>query len=113
MEDAFLRMGWIKYVLIDVREPSEVVQGRIPTATNIPLKDIATAFQLGDKDFMVRYGIPKPTAGEDVVFYCRSGKRSSSAVEAVEKLGLNLNLRNYRGSWLDYSANALKDQTLL
>ncbi|KAJ1916296.1 hypothetical protein H4219_003864 [Mycoemilia scoparia] len=102
-----------KYVLIDVREPNEVAQGKIPTAVHVPLGEVAQAFQLNSTDFKAKYGIPKPTSDIETVFYCRSGKRSSSAIEAVEKLGQDLTLRNFRGSWLEYSANALKDQTLV
>ncbi|KAI8324564.1 hypothetical protein GQ54DRAFT_239843, partial [Martensiomyces pterosporus] len=88
--------------LIDVREPHEVAEGRVPTATNIPLGEVAAAFALPPSEFKAKYGIDKPTAKEETIFYCRSGVRSQKAIDQVEKVDPELIYRNYRGSWLKY-----------
>ncbi|TPX61010.1 hypothetical protein SpCBS45565_g07351 [Spizellomyces sp. 'palustris'] len=96
--------GGEEYVLIDVREPSEVSLGRIPTAQHIPLGNIQTALQLPDEEFEATYGFRKPSIDDDVIFYCRSGKRSEAALGAAQGLGFK-NARNYKGSWLEWSAS--------
>ncbi|PVU96674.1 hypothetical protein BB559_002294 [Furculomyces boomerangus] len=98
----------IQYALIDVREPAEVQEGKIPTSTNIPLGEVVDAFQSDEKSFAIKYGIPKPNPNVDVIFYCKSGFRSQKAFDAIEKLGLNLRLFNYKGSWSDYEKNTFK-----
>ncbi|KAJ1668845.1 hypothetical protein IW140_000089 [Coemansia sp. RSA 1813] len=100
------------YVLVDVREPSEVAEGKVPTAVNIPLGNVAAAFALPSKDFKAKYGVDRPSSNEDTIFYCRSGKRSQNAVDQVEKVDPSLEIRNYRGSWLNYSENALGNKSL-
>ncbi|KAJ1841542.1 hypothetical protein LPJ73_006083 [Coemansia sp. RSA 2703] len=106
-------VGKSPYTLIDVREPDEVAQGKVPTATNIPLGEVATAFSLPNDQFKSKYGIDKPSPSVETIFYCRSGKRSQSAIDQVEKINPNLVIRNYRGSWLNYSENALNGQSLV
>ncbi|KAI9479385.1 hypothetical protein LPJ78_005373 [Coemansia sp. RSA 989] len=100
------------YVLIDVREPSEVAEGRVPTAVNIPLGDVAAAFAMPSDNFIAQYRIDRPSEEEDIIFYCRSGKRSQKAIDEVSRVDHTLNLRNYRGSWLDYSEKALNNKSL-
>ncbi|KAJ1811516.1 hypothetical protein LPJ56_004292 [Coemansia sp. RSA 2599] len=101
------------YTLIDVREPHEVAEGKVPTATNIPLGDVAAAFSLPADDFKAKYGIDKPTTSQETIFYCRSGKRSQNAIDQVEKISPELVIRNYRGSWLNYLENALDNKSLV
>ncbi|KAJ1890204.1 hypothetical protein LPJ71_007994 [Coemansia sp. S17] len=100
------------YRLIDVREPHEVAGGKVPTATNIPLGEVAAAFALPPSEFKAKYGIDRPTPSEETIFYCRSGKRSQDAIDRVEKVDPKLITRNYRGSWLNYAENALGDKPL-
>ncbi|KAJ2222879.1 hypothetical protein H4R99_004514 [Coemansia sp. RSA 1722] len=101
------------YTLIDVREPHEAAEGKVPTATNIPLGDVAAAFSLPANEFKAKYGIDKPGSSQETIFYCRSGKRSQSAIDQVEKISPDLVIRNYRGSWLNYSENALDNKPLV
>ncbi|KAJ1893187.1 hypothetical protein LPJ66_005909 [Kickxella alabastrina] len=105
-------VGSIPYKLIDVREPHEVAQGKVPSATNIPLGEVAAAFSLPADEFKAKYIIEKPTPNEETIFYCRSGKRSQDAINQVEKVSPDLVIRNYRGSWLNYSENALGNKPL-
>ncbi|KAJ2796615.1 hypothetical protein H4R20_005474 [Coemansia guatemalensis] len=100
------------YVLIDVREPNEVAEGRVPTAVNIPLGDVAAAFAMPSEEFIAKYRIDRPSGEEETIFYCRSGKRSQSAIDQVERVDSSLTLRNYRGSWLNYLDRALGNKSL-
>lgn len=58
-------------LLIDVREPHEIAQVRIPGAVNVPLSTFNPS------------ALPDPE-GKRVVFSCRSGVRSVTASEAAQ-----------------------------
>jgi rhodanese-related sulfurtransferase len=64
-----------KYLLVDVREPNEVAAEAYPDAAVVPLSTFDPA------------GIPDPK-GKQVVFACRSGKRSVTASLAAQAAGL-------------------------
>ena len=64
-----------RYLLVDVREPNEVAVEAYPGAVVVPL----STFDPGD--------IPDPQ-GKEVVFACRSGKRSVTASLAAQAAGL-------------------------
>ncbi len=64
-----------KYLLVDVREPNEVAAEAYPGGIVVPL----SSFDPRD--------IPDP-AGKEVVFACRSGKRSVTASLAAQAAGL-------------------------
>jgi len=63
-----------RIVLVDVREPNETAQERIPGSVLVPL----SRFDPGR--------IPEPE-GRDVVFSCRSGRRSVTASLAAQERG--------------------------
>lgn len=64
----------VAYLLVDVRTPEEYRGGHIVTASNIPVTDI---------------GAKPPTEKKDalIVVYCRSGARSATAKQTLERLG--------------------------
>ena len=64
-----------RYLLVDVREPNEVAAEAYPSAVVVPL----SRFDPQD--------IPDP-AGREVVFACRSGRRSVTASLAAQDAGL-------------------------
>jgi phage shock protein E len=64
-------------VIIDVRSQKEFASGHVPGAVNIPHSSI-----LNDVALLDTY------KDQDMVFYCRSGKRAKSVTDALE-------LRNY------------------
>ena len=64
-----------KYLLVDVREPNEVEAEAYPESVVVPLSTFDPA------------EIPDP-AGKQVVFACRSGKRSVTASLAAQAAGL-------------------------
>ena len=63
-------------VLVDVREPAELRQGRIKGARNIPLGQLGA--QLSELD-----------SSTPVAFVCQSGMRSARATKAATKAGLD------------------------
>lgn len=60
--------------LVDVREPSEVAEGSLPGAVNIPLGDLPA--RIGELD-----------PDRRVVLLCRSGGRSGQAAEFLSASG--------------------------
>ncbi|KAH9043730.1 Rhodanese-like domain-containing protein [Lactarius hengduanensis] len=89
--------------LIDVREPDEVLQGMIPSAVNLPLSGLSGALHLDGEKFKETHGFQKPALDQEIIFYCRSGMRSSSASDVARRNGYK-NILNYKGSWLDWKA---------
>jgi rhodanese-related sulfurtransferase len=63
-----------RLVLVDVREPNETAVERFPQAVIVPLSSFDPA------------AIPDP-AGRDIVFACRSGRRSVTASLAAQEQG--------------------------
>ena len=63
-----------RLLLVDVREPNETAVERFPGAILVPLSSFDPA------------AIPDP-AGRDVVFACRSGRRSVTASLAAQEQG--------------------------
>ncbi len=74
--------------LIDVREPSEVAEGTLPGAINIPLGDLGS--RLDELDTSRR-----------VVTLCRSGGRSTIAAEELTEAGFG-DVVNLEGGMLGY-----------
>ena len=86
-----------RYLLVDVREPNEVAVDAYPGAVVVPL----STFDPQD--------IPDP-AGKDVVFACRSGKRSVTASLAAQAGGLAYN-KHLAGGMLAWKAAGLPTKT--
>ena len=74
-EDVALGLAEDRMVLVDVREPNEVEVERYPGAFVVPLSTFDPA------------EIPDPQ-GREVVFACRSGRRSVTASQAAQAAGL-------------------------
>ncbi|KAI0361852.1 Rhodanese-like protein [Trametes cingulata] len=89
--------------LIDVREPDEVLQGSIPSAVNLPLSVLSNALHLPAAEFKEKYGFEKPLPEQEIIFYCRSGKRSTTAADVAKRNGYT-NILNYKGSWLEWTS---------
>jgi rhodanese-related sulfurtransferase len=64
-----------RYLLVDVREPNEVAAEAYPDGVVVPLSTFDPS------------AIPDPQ-GKEVVFACRSGKRSVTASLAAQEAGL-------------------------
>ncbi len=86
-----------RYLLVDVREPNEVAVEAYPGAVVVPL----TGFDPRD--------IPDPQ-GKQVVFACRSGKRSVTASLAAQAAGLAYD-KHLAGGMLAWKAAGLPTET--
>jgi len=73
------------YIILDVRTQKEYDQGHIPGATQISHEEIAEKAEkmLTDKDQLI-------------LVYCRSGRRSKIAAEALVELGYT-NIKEFGG----------------
>ena len=73
------------YIILDVRTQEEYDEGHIPGATQISLEEIAEKAEvvLTDKDQLI-------------LVYCRSGRRSKIAAEALVELGYT-NIKEFGG----------------
>ncbi|KAJ7597277.1 Rhodanese-like protein [Mycena floridula] len=87
--------------IIDVREREEVVQGMLPSAVNLPLSVLANSLHLAPQDFRDKYGFDKPKSKQEIIFYCRSGKRAATAGDIAKRSGFS-KIFNYKGSWLEW-----------
>ncbi len=71
------------FKVVDVREPAEWEQGRIPNATHIPLNTLLAQAQ-------------ELITGENIIFVCAEGIRSAVACEVAAAVGCT-NLYNLEG----------------
>jgi rhodanese-related sulfurtransferase len=86
-----------RYLLVDVREPNEVAVEAYPGAVVVPL----STFDPED--------IPDPQ-GKQVVFACRSGKRSVTASLAAQESGLAYD-KHLAGGIIAWKAAGLPTKT--
>ncbi|MGR4926026.1 rhodanese-like domain-containing protein [Bradyrhizobium sp. CAR08] len=82
-----------RYLLVDVREPNEVEAEAYPYGVVVPLSTFD------------RKAIPDPE-GKEVVFACRSGKRSVTASLAAQAAGLPYD-KHLAGGMLGWKAAGL------
>jgi rhodanese-related sulfurtransferase len=82
-----------RYLLVDVREPNEVAVDAYPGAVVVPLSSFDPQ------------AIPDPS-GKQVVFACRSGKRSVTASLAAQEDGLAYD-KHLAGGMLAWKAAGL------
>ena len=80
------------YVLIDVRTPPEIAQGKIENALEMDVKDASFASSVDQLD-------PNKT----ILVYCRSGKRSTRAARIMEQKGFQ-KIYNLKGGYLDWKS---------
>jgi rhodanese-related sulfurtransferase len=96
-EDVSAGMAEGRYLLVDVREPNEVAVEAYPGSVVVPL----SSFDPED--------IPDPQ-GKQVVFACRSGKRSVTASLAAQAEGLPYD-KHLAGGMLAWKAAGLPTKT--
>jgi rhodanese-related sulfurtransferase len=78
--------------IIDVREPWEVEESRIPGSQNIPLGNLPA--QLDELEDL---------KDQEVIVQCKSGARSSAAKAYLTQQGFT-NVRNLEGGMLAYQS---------
>ncbi len=93
-EDVAKGMAEGRYLLVDVREPNEVAVEAYPGGVVVPLSTFDPK------------AIPDP-AGKQVVFACRSGKRSVTASLAAQAAGLPYD-KHLAGGMLGWKAAGLQ-----
>jgi rhodanese-related sulfurtransferase len=86
-----------RYLLVDVREPNEVAVDAYPGAVVVPLSSFDP------------HAIPDPQ-GKQVVFACRSGKRSMTAALAAQAEGFAYD-KHLAGGMLAWKAAGLPTKT--
>jgi rhodanese-related sulfurtransferase len=86
-----------RFMLVDVREPNETAVERFPDAVIVPLSTFDAA------------AIPDP-AGREVVFACRSGRRSVTASLAAQEQGFPYG-SHLAGGLLAWKAAGLPTET--
>jgi rhodanese-related sulfurtransferase len=96
-EDVSKGMAEGRYLLVDVREPNEVDAEAYPNAVVIPLSSFDPT------------AIPDPQ-GKQVVFACRSGRRSVTASLAAQEQGYPYNA-HLTGGILAWKAAGLPTET--
>jgi rhodanese-related sulfurtransferase len=96
-EDVSKGMSEGRYLLVDVREPNEVAAEAYPGGVVVPLSSFDPA------------AIPDPQ-GKEIVFACRSGKRSVTASLAAQAAGLSHD-KHLAGGMLAWKAAGLPTKT--
>ena len=86
--EAVMKINREDAVVIDVREDSEVANGRIPNARHIPLGQLAS-----------RLGELEKHKGKPIIVACRSGHRSAGACGILTKNGFE-NVFNLSGGMI-------------
>ena len=88
-------------VLVDVREADEYAAGHIQGALFNPLSQFET-----DK-------LPPPLSDKKIIIYCRSGRRSITAMEKAQQAGRTDIDTHYSGGilgWLDAGGDVTTDK---
>jgi rhodanese-related sulfurtransferase len=96
-EDVSKGMAEGRYLLVDVRELNEIAVEAYPSGVVVPLSTFDPR------------GIPDPQ-GKQVVFACRSGKRSVTASLAAQAAGLAYD-KHLAGGMLAWKAAGLPTKT--
>lgn len=97
-----------KKVLVDVREPEELKEYKLPKAVNIPLKTSPGALGLPDEEFEDIFKFPKPAQDNELIFFCAKGMRAKAAEELARSYGYT-QTGVYPGSITEWLAKGGKD----
>lgn len=81
-----------EYVVIDVREPDELSQGRIEGSMNMPLGAVIRNAKTGKLDHL---------KGKKIVTHCSGGYRGNMAADELNKAGFQA--KNLRGGFKAWS----------
>ena len=93
-----------KITLVDVREPHEVRNGRVPAKKymHVPLAQVGGAFNLNSEVFLKYFGAEMPSRDcEDIVVMCNSGVRSTWALQMLHGLGYHKS-KHFLGGWVSW-----------
>ena len=90
------------FYLIDVREPTEHYPGFIPGSINVPGGILI--FNMDSDGFWEEQMSYTPTKEDEIIVYCKKGKRSVMAADALNKLGYT-NVSFLDGGWKNWEMN--------
>ena len=90
------------FYLLDVREPSEHYPGFIPGSINVP--GGVLIFKMSSDGFWEQQMSYTPTKDDEIIVYCKKGKRSVMAADALNKLGYK-NVSFLDGGWKNWEMN--------
>ncbi len=90
-----MRNNSVPHIILDVRNPSELSEGYIEGAVNIPVSDL--------NGRIAELSAHKTNA---VMVYCRSGGRSSIAAQILAANGFS-QVTNVAGGFLDWASKSL------
>ena len=83
---ALIKSGTDDFVIVDVRDESEYVEGHIPGAINIPVAAFASRSGVLDKK-------------KRIIVYCNAGERSNKAYRKLMKLGYKKIFQSIFADW--------------
>ncbi len=87
------------FYLLDVREANEHYPGFIPGSINVP--GGVLIFKMKNDEFWEGQMSYTPTLEDEIVVYCKKGKRSVLAADALKKLGYE-NVTFLDGGWKNW-----------
>lgn len=97
VEELKMKIDSGEYItMIDVREPMEHNAGYIPGAVNIPRGTLE--FNIGKESFWEEKFMYMPEKTEQLVVFCKKGKRSVLAAKTLHDLGYQ-NVKYLDGGW--------------
>ncbi|XP_011871709.1 PREDICTED: thiosulfate sulfurtransferase/rhodanese-like domain-containing protein 3 [Vollenhovia emeryi] len=98
--------------IIDIREPSEINEiSYTPESINIPLDVLVKVLkEMSVEDFMNTYKKPKPSASDEIILVCASGRKSKCALNEVKKLNYK-NVRRLAGGWSKWYDERITEET--
>lgn len=88
-----------EFYLVDVREPMEYYPAYIPSAVNIP--NGVLIFKMDSEEFWESKFLYPPEKDDEIVLYCKKGKRSILAADKLQKLGYT-NVKYVPGGWMEW-----------
>jgi thiosulfate/3-mercaptopyruvate sulfurtransferase len=117
VDEHLAQRSWLKaqsersdFVVVDTRTPTEYAQGHLPNSVNW---DWLNAVPVGEwqavrpqAEILAELAQLGITPDKEVVTYCRSGARAAHTFLVLRHLGF-ARVRNYDGSWLDWSLKEL------
>jgi rhodanese-related sulfurtransferase len=81
--EAIDRRGETGVYFVDVREADEVTDGMVPGAIHVPLERVEIAIDPRNPSYNAAFD-----DAAEIVFYCRSGRRSADAVRRAVEVGV-------------------------
>ncbi|KAK0083360.1 hypothetical protein PV325_008927 [Microctonus aethiopoides] len=74
-------------LIIDVREQREINEtGKLPGSIHIPMGNVANMLNLTDDQFKKQFEKPKPNKDTQIILSCKSGMRSATVQQELQKL---------------------------